>query len=1146
MTRVNRESSSHGVEDMDHEVGKLIFGAAPHRIELSPDLFVPNAVDPKFGVDEIPITVARLKLKKTIHDQGDCGPQVTVLQPGDVYGRMQRLKHHRFLALEDREDEFVFIGEVRVERAAGEAGTFTNVFDRGALNTITSQHFASRIKQSLAGCGSPPRAVVGRSVACHINHHTGYIDVLDTQLYRQFVSISLYALGRWAYRHHRRVTAFWIALIVVLGLAVLGFSTGTKNSFEIPGTESQTAINSLHRTFPELSGASAYLVVLPPKGQTIDSATAKRLIASTMTDIKTVGGVSEVISPYDDSTQIALSKDRRAAQIQIQFDRKLTGVTPAETAALIKTGEALQAAGFTASFGGDVFTNTGPQLSITEVIGVIIALIVLYLMFRSFRAAVLPIVTAVVGVAVTTALTFIATGFVTISSTAPLLALMIGLAVGIDYALFIVSRHRELLSEGVEPEEAAARAVATAGSAVVFAGITVVIALIGLAIARIPFLTVMGLVAGLSVIVAVGVALTLLPALLGFAGIHMARRANAPAPGGFSRRWVAATIRFPILAITIVMVGLIIIALPAKDLRLALPDNGNSPPGTTQRTAFDLVDQHFGPGFNGPLLITMDVIQTTDPVGIVDSIAADLRTMNGVAAIGLATPNRTGDTGIVQVVPTTGPNDQATSDLVKSIRDRAPTWEKKYDVEVGVTGLTAGGIDISERLSGALLPYGLVVVGLSVLLLMIVFRSVVIPIKATVGFLLSTGASFGAVVAVFQWGWLGPLVNLDHTGPLISFLPIILMGVLFGLSMDYEVFLMSRMKEEYIKTGDPHSAIIDGFVGSSRVVTAAAVIMLAVFAAFVPQGDPNIKPIAFALAVGVFADAFLIRMLFAPAVLQLFGRTSWVLPARLGAILPHADIEGEAIQRQLALASWPTPTPTAAITTAGLTAKGEDGVVFNDVNIDLPEADWLFVHGPSGSGKTALLLTLAGRMHFNDGLARVNGWLLPQEAVHVRRTVSLGEFTGINDLEDNLSVDQHIAERISIRSLSIWVRAKSITPVRNALNAALDSAHATAGIAFRPVAGSDLITTLSRLERKLLGVSLALIDSPAIIMIEDIDDLRSPESIDVFWAALAELIADRSISVVASAQSAAAAPPPSSHVHLLELDTTRTIEELMF
>jgi RND superfamily putative drug exporter len=958
------------------------------------------------------------------------------------------------------------------------------------------------------------------------------------------VSTFLYSLGRSAFRHPRRVLTIWFLILMVSGGAALGLGDGTRNQFDIPGTESQEAIDSLGRTFPQLSGASAYLVVVAPDGKDVDDARTKRLVTDAVAGMKKVEGVSQVVSPYSEQTDIGISKDRTAAQVQIQFDRELTDVSADDRQDLLDTGKALKRAGYTTAFGGDVFASTGPQLSITEVVGVVVAFIVLLLMFRSLRAAVMPIVTALLGVLVTMCLATTATGFLTISSTAPLLALMIGLAVGIDYALFIVSRHREQLADGLDPEEAAARSVATAGSAVVFAGVTVVIALLGLSIARIPFLTIMGAVAALSVVIAVAVALTVLPALLGRAGDRLTPSADH-APGGFSRRWAEVTTRFPLIAIVLVVVGLAVVAIPTKDLQLALPDNGTAPAGSTQRVAYDLVDEHFGPGYNGPLLVSIDIISTTDPIGVVDQIAKDLRAVDGVESIGLATPNRTADTGIVQVIPTTGATDPRTTNLVQEIRELEPRWKAEHGTDVSVTGLTAGGIDVSDRLEEALLPFGLVVVGLSVLLLMIVFRSIVVPVKATLGFLLSTGASFGAVVAVFQWGWLMEMVHLDRTGPLISFLPIILMAVLFGLSMDYEVFLMARMKEEYVQSGDPHRAIVDGFVGSSRVVTAAAIIMLAVFAAFVPEGDPNIKPIAFALAIGVFADAFLVRMLFAPAVLQLFGRRAWVLPAFLDRRLPHVDVEGEGLHRRVALQGWPHRETTAAIAAASVTTSGPQGIVFNDVTVEVERGDWLVVHGPSGSGKTSLLLTFAGRMAYDAGRLRVDGHLLPQEVSAARHSVALAEVSGVNDLEDNLSVDQHIAERLSIRSFGLWVSRGRIAPVLVQLNHALERAHDEAGVPFEPVDGNALVSDLLPLERKMLGVVLALTEDPSIVVVDDADDLRAAEHIDLLWSALAWLLEDRDVTLVASVQSASAAPPPSDRLRHLELDTHRTLHELM-
>jgi RND superfamily putative drug exporter len=965
------------------------------------------------------------------------------------------------------------------------------------------------------------------------------------------MSTYLYELGRRSFVHHTRVLLAWILVVMIGAGAALTLGDGTRDEFDIPGSEANDAFADLGRTFPELAGLSAYVVVVAPDGTSIDSEKSRALVERTVSDLERVDGVTDVTSPYDEMARDAsISKDDSAAQVQVQLSGGFENVTEKLKTDLQDTGSSLEDAGYTVAFGGDAFSNTGPKLSIIEIIGVVVALFVLYRMFRSWRAAFLPIITALVGVIVSMELIWTATGFLSVSSTAPLLALMIGLAVGIDYALFILSRHRELMSEGVPAEEAAARSVATAGSAVVFAGVTVMIALVGLAVARIPFLTVMGIGGALAVAVAVAVALTLLPALLGRAGDRLKAKEGERPPGGFSRRWVLLTTKFPAVAMVLVVGILAIATLPVKDLQLALPDNGTEPVGTPQRDSYDLVDEYFGPGYNGPLLVTLDVITSRDPLGVVDDVEKDLRATPGVEQIGLATPNRTADTAVVQVIPSTGPADAATADLVDRIRAEAPRWEKEHGVAVSVTGLTAVGIDVSERLQGALLPFGVLVVGLSVLLLMVVFRSVLVPVKATLGFILSTGAAFGAVVAVFQWGWFADLVHLDQTGPLISFLPILLMAVLFGLSMDYEVFLMSRMKEEYVRTGNADRAIIDGFVGSSRVVTAAAVIMLAVFAAFVPEGDVNIKPIAFALAIGVFADAFLVRMLFAPAVMRYAGDRAWWMPARLAKVLPHVDVEGEALHRRVELESWPHRDSTAAVSAAGLTLQTPEGFVYNDVTLEVPAGDWLVVHGPSGSGKTALLLTIAGRMAFDEGRLRVAGHLLPQESPAVRETVALAEFRDVNDLDPNLTVDQHIAERLSIRTFGLWVSRSEVTPVRNSMNRALEAAHDEAGLPFQEVAGTRLVSELTRLERKTLGVVLALLADPQVVVVDDADDLRATEHIDLLWSTLAQLLEHRSTALVAGVQAASSAPAqnpstPSPRLHLLELDTRRTLDELM-
>ncbi|HEY6799382.1 MAG TPA: MMPL family transporter, partial [Agromyces sp.] len=530
-------------------------------------------------------------------------------------------------------------------------------------------------------------------------------------------------------------------------------------------------------------------------------------------------------------------------------------------------------------------------------------------------------------------------------------------AVGIDYALFIVARHQDQVRTGVEPEESAARATGTAGSAVVFAGVTVLIALIGLGFAGIPFLTTMGIAAAVAVAIAVVVAITLTPALLGFAkdrvagwghgrkrrgvGLPVGRRGSRAAEDGAetatdateatvttaapkkTNRWVMLVTKHPIVTTIAVILTLGVMAIPAASLGLALPNAGQQPETSQARQAYDLTAEHFGAGANGPLIMTGTIVTSTDPLGLMADLADEIEQVPGVKEIALATPNETADTGLIQIVPETAPDDPATADLVRALRELAPDLEDEYGVDLKVTGFTAVGIDISDRLGAALLPFGIFVVGLSLVLLMIVFRSIWVPIKAALGYLLSVLAAFGVVAAVFEWGWGADLLHVTREGPVISFMPIILMGVLFGLAMDYEVFLVSRMREDYVharRATKGHAtrsdratalgAVRSGFTASARVVTAAAVIMFAVFAAFVPEGDSSIKPIALGLAVGIAVDAFLVRMTLVPAVMTLLGEKAWWMPRWLERILPHFDIEGEAVERELSLANWPEPGTT--------------------------------------------------------------------------------------------------------------------------------------------------------------------------------------------------------------------------------------------
>jgi putative drug exporter of the RND superfamily len=995
------------------------------------------------------------------------------------------------------------------------------------------------------------------------------------------MSSLLYSVGRTAFRARRLVIVGWVVVLLLVGVGAGLLSTGTSNSFVIPGTPAQTALDALDSRFPEVSGAQAQMVVVTAEGQKITDPSIKAAVQRSVARLQQLDPVEAVIDPYGKNVTGALSQDDRAATVTVQMGPAWEDITDADREQLVAAGAAVRSTGATVEFGGQVFSSTGPALSPTEGIGVLIALVVLLVTFGSLRAAGMPVLTALFGVAVSMAVILALTRVVTVSSTVPLLALMIGLAVGIDYALFILSRHRDQLAEGMDPEESTARAIATAGSAVVFAGLTVIIALVGLAVARIPFLTTMGLAAAGAVLVAVLIALTLLPAVLGFSGDRLRPRVRTrrswfgwlrlrrpsqrgtdrpepPARRRFADRWVHAVTRWPMLSVLLVVVALAALAVPAKDLRLALGDNGTAPADSTQRQAFDLTAEHFGPGYNAPLLVTADIIRTTDPVGVVNRIATELKALPRVAEITTATPNRTADTGVIALVPVGSAESESTKQLVAQVRSMERHFQDEFGVQIAVTGQTALAIDVSDRLAGALLPFGVLVVGLSLLLLGIVFRSVAVPIKATLGYLLSVGASFGVVTAVFERGWLAGPLGVEHTGPVISFMPIILMGVLFGLAMDYEVFLVSRMREEYVHSRDPQQALTVGYAAGARVVTAAALIMVAVFAAFVPEGDPNIKPIALALAVGVFIDAFVVRMIFVPAVLALLGHAAWWLPGWLDRRLPRLDIEGEGLRTELELSHWPTPDSTEVVHAEGLGLDGPQGPVFRDVDLAVPAGTVLMVHGAPGAGKTALLLALAGRMPISAGRAKVAGFGLPgsgRSARAIRARVGLAETAGINDLEPALSVEQHVAERLATRSLRPWVSRSDVARVLDTIDDAFVGAGRTSLLG-----RSTLVADLSPLERKLLGLALALIGSPPLVVIDNVDDLRTPADREALWRALAWLtdgpIDDgsagevsagphRSLTVIAGgtdpAEAIAAVPP--YRLQLLDLTEVRPILE---
>jgi len=805
------------------------------------------------------------------------------------------------------------------------------------------------------------------------------------------MSSFLYRIGRASYRARRRVVAAWLLVLVLLG--ALAFTIGGKfdDSFKIPNAASTIALDQLKATFPEAADATATILITVPEGSKLEDPKVKTTVEDWLKKFDDLSFVRGTIGPYNEHVDGLISSDGRSGRVTVRVNTTASLITDAQREQITTVADSLgeQLPGTKAFAGGEIFGIHVPHLSIVEALGLGVAILVLLVTLGSFVASMMPIGSAVTGVGIAVLITQIAAGVISVSSTTLMLAIMLGLAVGIDYALFIVSRHRDQLATGMDVEESAARAVGTAGSAVVFAGLTVIIALVGLSIAGLPFLSVMGIFAAVGVAVEVLLALTMLPAFLGFAGDRLRPKAAKPKKDKAPRRslniagaWVKLVTKWPLVTVALVLLTLGALSLPTKDLYLALPTSGRSLPGTQDRIAADEITKIFGAGANGPLIVTANIVESDDPMKIMDGLKADIEAMPGVSLVATSTPNANADTGMVQVIPTTGPDDPATALLVQELRDHQAQWKSEWGVDTAVTGFTAVTIDVTERLRDALLPFGIFVVGLSLVLLTMVFRSLWVPIKAALGYLLSLGGAFGATTLVFNQGWFKEAINLPEAGPVISFLPIIGMGILFGLAMDYEVFLVSRMREEYVH-GNTTTWVEDGFVHSAKVVAAAGGIMFAVFAFFVPNGEGAIKPIAFALAVGVALDAFVVRMTLVPAVMKLLGRHAWWLPKWLDRLMPSLDIEGESLARQLELADWPAPGDTAAVVAEGLSGRLGDRVIFDHLDLRVEPGEVLVIEGEPAQRK-ALLMALSGRLKLNDGRVKVLGLVLPEEAPVLR------------------------------------------------------------------------------------------------------------------------------------------------------------------
>ncbi|WP_030561740.1 MMPL family transporter [Streptomyces aureocirculatus] len=736
----------------------------------------------------------------------------------------------------------------------------------------------------------------------------------------------LYKLGRLAFRRRHFVALIWVALLTLAGVGAASAPTAASSSFSIPGTEAQQAFDLLEKRAPEASadGASARVVFKAPDGEKVTDPAHKADIRKTVAALGS--GSDQVAAAADPFEAKAVSKDGTTAYASVTYKVTSMELTDDSRDALEKTTDKARIDGMTVEVGGDAL-QAMPHTGATEIIGIAIAAVVLVITFGSLVAAGLPLLTALIGVGIGVSSIAALADALDLGTTTSTLAMMIGLAVGIDYALFIVSRYRAELAEGREREDAAGRAVGTAGSAVVFAGLTVVIALVGLAVVDIPMLTKMGVAAAGTVAIAVLIALTMIPALLGYAGRKVkptgakggllggrkraAKAAGAatagspvtgsaaegsPAKENLGTRWARFVVRRPVAVLLFGIIGLGAAAVPVAQLELGLPDDGAQPTSTTQRKAYDLIADNFGPGFNGPLMTVTDLKGVDDPKGEAAAVQKQIAGMGDVLSASPPRFNKAGDTAMITVVPSSKPSGTETENLVHAIRDEAKDVEADSGADVMVTGTTAMNIDVSQKLNDALVPYLALVVGLAFLLLIVVFRSVLVPLKAALGFLLSVLAALGAVVAVFQWGWLGSLFGVEQTGPIMSMMPIFMVGVVFGLAMDYEVFLVTRMREAHVHGESPQEAIVTGFKHGARVVSAAAVIMIAVFAGFIGSSEQMIKMIGFGLAIAVFFDAFIVRMALVPAVLALLGRRAWWLPRWLDRALPNVDVEGEGLR----------------------------------------------------------------------------------------------------------------------------------------------------------------------------------------------------------------------------------------------------------
>ncbi|GAB3266267.1 MMPL family transporter [Kineosporia babensis] len=710
------------------------------------------------------------------------------------------------------------------------------------------------------------------------------------------------ALARWCYQHRYVVLGLWVALLVALGTTTAVRGTSYQDDFSLPGSESFTALELLEEASPAQAGDTGQIVFHTENGLVSDAAVQQR-VSPMLAEIAELPHVAAVTSPYDEAGAGQVGPDGTIAFANIQFDTQAANIPVEDVEEVIDTAQAIDGDGLQVELGGQVIQAASQEIGGTaELIGVAAAAVILFIAFGSFFASLMPILVALFGVGVGI-LTIGQLSFgMTLSTIAPTLAALIGLGVGIDYALFIVTRYRNNLKSGIDPEEAAIRALNTSGRAVLFAGGTVVIALLGLLVLGVDFLAGMGIGAAVTVLATVLAAMTLLPAALGFFGMRLLSRRErqrmaedgpsaSHAQEGFWGRWAnriaSRKAVFGVVATALILV----LSLPALSVRLGLSDSGNDPESSTTRQAYDLLAEGFGPGSNGPLLLVAELGADSDAQALT-ALASSLESTPGVAAVQAAPVEPGAPLGIVQVIPTSSPQDEETSQLIQRLRqDVIPPAESGTTMDVYVGGATAIFDDFADELTSQLPLFIGVIIGLGFLLLLIAFRSVVVPLTAAVMNLIAAAASFGVLVAVFQWGWGSELIGAGPGGPVEAFLPVIMLAVLFGLSMDYQVFLVSRMHEEWHHTRDNARAVFVGQAETGRVITAAALIMIVVFSAFILEGQRVIAEFGVGLAAAVAIDAFLIRTILVPALMHAFGNANWWLPGWLDRILPHLSVD---------------------------------------------------------------------------------------------------------------------------------------------------------------------------------------------------------------------------------------------------------------